>query len=474
MAMTIRLPHVFVLLTMVIMVVSALTWVIPSGQYERVEKTIGDARRTIVVPGTYAAVPRHRSVESVFLPQENTSYSSPVSLIQMFSSIPRGMTKAADIIFLIFIIGGVLGIIQRTGAITGLIYTAIQRYGRSGPLLTVILLFFIGVSASTLGMGEEFIPLIPIFMYLSHQLGYDKIYGVAIVLIGAEAGFAAATTNPFTVQIAQGIAEIPLGQDIVFRIVFFGVIIAVCALYLLWYGRKVYCRPTERAEWGGAAGSVQLERMNRRQAWAMAVCGIIFAALIIAMQFYGWWLAEMSAGFLIMGVLTAIICRLSIGDVSSSFVKGMEEMVVPALVVGFAKGIQVVMEDGMIMDTIIHHAAGVLEGLPRVWAAEGMLVFQSSLNFFIPSGSGQAAATMPLMTPLADLLGISRQTAVFAFTCGDGFSNLIIPTSSVLMAMLAIADVPYGKWLRFILPLFVILMILSGIFLAISVYWNIA
>jgi len=168
--------------------------------------------------------------------------------------------------------------------------------------------------------------------------------------------------------------------------------------------------------------------------------------------------------------LAIIISGLSLKDSATAFVKGMEEMVVAALVVGFARGIEVVLTDGQILDSIIYYAASVLSNFHNIVAAQGMLVFQSTLNFFIPSGSGQAAVTMPLMAPLSDVLGLSRTTAVFAFTCGDGFSNTIIPTSGVLMAMLSLAEIPYPKWLRFMLPLFIYLMILSAIFLGISVF----
>jgi uncharacterized ion transporter superfamily protein YfcC len=188
------------------------------------------------------------------------------------------------------------------------------------------------------------------------------------------------------------------------------------------------------------------------------------------MQVRGWWLNEMSGGFLLMGVIAVAISRLPVSEAVKAFIKGMEDMVVAAMVVGFARGIQVVLLDGQILDTVIYSAASLLRNTSTVASAEGMLVFQSVLNFFIPSGSGQAAVTMPLMAPLSDILGITRQTAVFAFTCGDGFSNSVIPTSGVLMAMLALAKIPYEKWLRFMIPLFLQLILLSAIFLAIAVY----
>jgi uncharacterized ion transporter superfamily protein YfcC len=183
-------------------------------------------------------------------------------------------------------------------------------------------------------------------------------------------------------------------------------------------------------------------------------------------------MSEMAGGFLLIGIVSIFIAGIPINEAARSFVKGMEEMLVAAMVVGFAKGVQVVLEDGQILDTIIFSAANLLQNFHEYFGAAGMLVFQTILNFFIPSGSGQAAVTMPLMAPLADLLGITRQTAVLAFTCGDGFSNMIIPTSGFLMAVLSLAKIPYTKWVKFILPLFLIMMALSFIFIGIAVAIN--
>jgi uncharacterized ion transporter superfamily protein YfcC len=178
----------------------------------------------------------------------------------------------------------------------------------------------------------------------------------------------------------------------------------------------------------------------------------------------------MAGGFFLMGIVAAAAARLPLTDAARAFVKGMEEMLVAALVVGFARGIAVVLSEGMIIDTVVHAAASLLLQVPRHVAVLGMLAYESSLNLLIPSGSGQAAVSMPLMAPLSDILGVSRQTAVFAFTCGDGFSNMIIPTSGILMAMLSLARIPYGRWLRFMMPLFWQLMLLSAIFLTIAVF----
>jgi uncharacterized ion transporter superfamily protein YfcC len=196
---------------------------------------------------------------------------------------------------------------------------------------------------------------------------------------------------------------------------------------------------------------------------------ILFAMILFAVQSMGWGLIEMTGGFFTVGLVTILISGMSGEESMKAFIQGLEVMIVPALIVGFARGIQVVLNEAMVIDTMLHFTAETLQKMPRLLAAEGMLVFQSLLNFLIPSASGQALVTMPLMVPLSDLLGLTRQTAVLAFTAGDGFSNIIIPTNGVLMAMLGIAGVPFEKWFRFILPLFLVLMVIAFLALMVAV-----
>lgn len=468
-----KVPHVFALLTGVILFCSIMTYIMPSGSYEREERTVGGLTRNIVIPGSFTPEPKHISAMSILLGEEAEGQASPVSFLQFLTAIPRGMESAADIIFFIFVIGGVFGILRKTGAITASIRKLISKYGQSGPLLTVILMTVISIGGSTLGMSEEFIPLVPVFLYVSKELGYDRIYGMALVILSAYIGFAAATTNPFTIQIAQGIAEVPLGSGIGFRVVFYVCCLAISLQYILSYGAKIRLDPSASImpndDFNVQAFDMGEVEFDKKHLFILIVGGMLLVGILWAVQSHGWWLAEMGGGFLLIGLAAAIIGGLKLNESAIAFAKGAEEMVVAALVVGFAKGITVVLEDGQIMDSIIFYAASGLEHFNNIFAAEGMFFFQTVLNFFIPSGSGQAATTMPLMAPLADVLGLSRQVAVFAFTCGDGFSNLVIPTSAVLMAMLSLAGIPYNKWLKFVLPLFIRLVLLSMAFIAIAV-----
>jgi len=469
----IEMPHVFTLLTYVIFFTSLLTYIVPSGTFEREEKIIDDTKRTVVIPGTYKDLEKDISLKGIFLGSDVTDKATPVSITGFLSSIPRGLEETADIIFFIFIIGGVFGILQRTGTIMAILQTLMSIFKNSAGLLTFFIMIVIAIGGSTLGMGEEFIPLVPIFILIATRLGYDQIYGLSMVMLAADIGFASATVNPFTVGIANGIAELPLANAVIFRVTFLAVIFSIVFIYVIRYGAKIKKDPSKSLMKGiNYQSDVNVEdivKMDRRH-MAIIISGVaIFSFIIYATIEFHWWFNEMAGGFFLIGIVAIIVSKMKLKDAASAFVKGMEEMVVAALVVGFARGIVVVMNDGQILDTIIYAAANILENFHDIAAAQGMLVFQSILNFFIPSGSGQAAVTMPLMAPLADILEISRTTAVFAFTCGDGFSNTIIPTSGVLMAMLSLAKIPYQNWLKFMFPLFIILLAVSGIFLTISV-----
>lgn len=469
----VKLPHVFVLLTAIIFTCSVLSYIIPSGIFERETKQIGAIKRTLVIPGTYTELLKQYSVKGAIMGEEVEGEATPVSLVGFLSAIPRGMEQAADIIFFIFMIGGVFGILQKTGTIIAFLQKMLDVFGKTPNLLIILLMVVIGIGASTLGMGEELLPLIPLFLIVSKELGYDRIMGVAIVWIAAEIGFAAATTNPYTVQIAQNLAEVPLNSGIAFRIVFFAVTMSISIGYILWYGARIKKDPSKSimSDDKFILDDVSFEKVKFKKNHLIIIfTGVgLFAFIIYAVQYYDWWINEMSGAFFLLGILCVLISRMTLSDATSAFIKGMEEMVVAALVVGFARGVQVVLQEGQILDTIINTAASNLQEFPKYVAASGMLLFQSSLNFFIPSGSGQAAVTMPLMAPLADLIGITRQTAVFAFTSGDGFSNMIIPTSGILMAVLSLAKVPFVKWVKFVLPLFIICMLLSSLFLYIAI-----
>ncbi|MGK7396848.1 MAG: YfcC family protein [Candidatus Cyclobacteriaceae bacterium M3_2C_046] len=469
-----KIPHVFIFLSAIILFCSILTYIVPSGQYERTTKTYNQIEQTVIVPGSYQEIPKYFSLIGLVLGVNIEGKASPTSLLGLFSSIPKGMNQAASLIFFVFTIGAVFNLIQSTGTINIIVFKLLRKFKNSPILLTFILFTVFALSATFLGMGAEFIPLIPILLILSKEMGYDRLFGVSVLLVPMGIGWSTAITNPFTVQIAQKIAELPIGSGIVLRIIMFIVCFLIGFAFLTFYGRKIKNDSSKSMMAHDAFlldQSVVLEDkpFTKRHFWIIFSAVVLFGLILFAVQTMGWGLIEMTGGFFIVGLLTILISGKSGDESMEEFIKGLQIMIVPALIVGFARGIQVVLQEGLIIDTILFHAASVLREMPTLVAAEGMYLFQTFLNFFIPSASGQAMVSMPLMVPLADLLGITRQTAVLAFISGDGFSNMIIPTNGVLMAILSIALVPFGKWFKFILPLFVVLSVLAAVFLSIAV-----
>jgi len=411
-----RVPHVLALLTFIVLVASILTYIIPSGQYERETKVINDQPRTLLVPGTYQSLRKSYGIKDVLITTADGSndadgapIAKPTSLHGFLSSIPRGLAESQDIVFFIFIIGGALGVVQRTGAITAAIRKMLDHLGHSSVLMTIVVMVVLAIGGSTLGMGEEFIPLVPVFLMLSRQLGYDRIYAMALGFLSADVGFTAATTNPFTVQVAQGIAQLQPVSGWPLRSVFFVAAITLTLIHVLRYGARIKANPAASLasfdeagdEGGDDLTSFDDHPFTHRHLWILVSCGVIFAGVLVAVQELNWWMEDMAGGFVLMGIIAAIIGRLSINEAAESFAHGMRDMVVAAIVVGFARAIAVVFDEAHVMDTIIHSAAGMLESVPRYVSVEGMLIFQATLNFWIPSGSGQAAVTMPLMAPLA-------------------------------------------------------------------------
>lgn len=460
---TIKIPHVFIFLSGIVLFCAILTYIIPSGTYERTTKKIGHIEQTVLIPGSYHELPKHFSLKGIILGEQVEGMASPVSILGLFSSIPKGMNQAAALIFFVLIIGAVFNLIQHTGTINVIMFRLMAKFREKPFILFFGIYLALSASSSFMGMGQEFIPLIPIFLLIAKETGRDRLFGISLYLLPVFIGWTCAITNPFTVQIAQSIAELPIGSGMLLRIVLFIVCFIIGFYYLMRYGNRV------KGNWNKSimgeaefllSEDFQLEDkpITKRHVLIVLVALILFAMILYAVQTMGWGLIQMTGGFFAVGLSTIAISGMSNDEAMKAFVKGLELMIVPALIVGFARGIQVVMIEGQIVDTILFYTSATLQELPKTVAVEGMFVFQSFLNFFIPSASGQALVSMPLMVPLADLIGVSRQMSVLAFILGDGFSNIIIPTNGVLMAILGIAMVPFEKWFRFVFPLFLILM----------------
>ncbi|QQE75392.1 YfcC family protein [Brevibacillus composti] len=432
--------NVFVLLFAVLAISVILTYVIPAGEYARVDVN----GRSVVDAQSF-----------------QFTESSPVKPLGLVNSVHTGMEEASGIIFFVLIIGGTFGILTATGAIEALIVTLSKKLQNQEKWLIPIMMFFFAMGGSLMGMAEETIPYIAIMIPLAIALGFDAITGAAIVLVGASVGFTSAVMNPFTIGVAQGLAELPTFSGAAYRIGIFVVMYIASVAFVYRYAMKVK-RDRGYGFFGNFEGKNATEMfsgdavLTTRHKVILSFFALNFCVLAYGVIKYGWYITEIAGLFLLLGIIIGIAGKLPANTVVDSFIKGAAGVLAGALVIGVARAIVVVLNDGHILDTILYYAAALINEIPPALTAFGMLVLQTIISFIVPSGSGMAALTMPIMTPLADLVGVTRQTAVLAYQFGDGISNIFVPTSGYFMAGLAIAGIPWVRWMKWILPLLAI------------------
>ncbi|WZL73970.1 YfcC family protein [Clostridiaceae bacterium 35-E11] len=449
-----KVPHVYVILLAFIAICTILTYIIPAGQYEMIENASG---RTVVDPDSFQYIE-----------------STPLGLFDFLKSVPKGMAETAEIIFFIFIVGGAFAVVEATGAIeAGLGKITKTMAGKERAIIPIIMLAF-SLGGAVFGMAEETLPFIPIMVTLAIALGFDSLTGVGMVLAGAGAGFAGAFMNPFTIGVAQGIAELPLFSGIGFRVVAYLCMTTLAISFVYWYAGRVRKNPklSIMHDFDQTREDVlDLSVLKDFTAKDKSILLIVLATiglLIFGVVQYGWYIQEISALFLGMAIVVSIVGKLGLNGFAEKFIDGMANLAGGALVVGFARAILVVMTEGHILDTILYSTSGAVSQLPSTLAALGMYIFQCFLNYLVPSGSGQAAVSIPILAPLSDLVGVTRQTAVLAYQFGDGISNIFTPTSGYFMAGLALAKVPWSKWAKWILPLILLEYLLGGILVTIA------
>ncbi len=450
-----KVPHTLVLLFGMIVVALLLTYILPQGQFERIEH---DGHQVVVA----------ESFQTV----ENPELLSPWSV---FLAIPKGFAAAQGIIFFVFLIGGAFGVFRATGAADALIGFLLRKMGGAPALLVAGGLVVFAAGSSSIGMAEEYLPFVPLLVALSIGLGFDAVTAVGILCVGYAIGYGTALINPFTVLIAQDIAGLVPTSGKAYRLVLSVLFLGIGFEHLWRYARRVKADPAkslvadiESDSDGTVAGKESLD-LTRSHILTILITFGFLVVLVIGLQQYEWYLVEMGALFVGLTVVLGIVARLGFDTTAKEFCKGAAELTTTALLIGFARTIQIVLDDGLVVDTIIHGVAQPLESLGPHAAAVGMMVVQSLCNFFIPSGSGQAFVTMPIMAPLADLVGVTRQVAVLAYQFGDGFTNILVPTNPVLIGILTMARIPYDRWLRFILPFMIKVWVVGALALVVAV-----
>ncbi|WP_235888740.1 YfcC family protein [Ruoffia tabacinasalis] len=447
----VRMPHTYVLLFSFIIIAAILSWIVPAGEFERV--MVGE--REIINPDSFAHVA-----------------SNPQGIFEVLKSIPRGFARTQGISYFLFVTGGSFLIINKTGMIESALSRIVSSLKDKEALVIPVVVLIMGLAGSTIGLSEETIVFIALGVSLARAIGYDSLIGVGMIGLGAGVGFTSGFMNPFSVGVAQSIAELPLYSGIELRLVLFTVLWIVTSLYLIIYGKRVKADLTNSIVYDEemkARNHADFQDLNTTENIEFTTKQKIIAAVFVGgfvVIAYGvmsldWFITEIGAVFLGMGLISGLIYGMRPEDLADNFIEGAKDMMYAALIVGLAQSLVIIMEDAMILDTLINGLTGAISNLPSVLSAAGMYVVQIIINFFISSGSGQAAVTMPIMVPLADALDVTRQTAVLSYQLGNGFLDSIMPMSGILMAQLAIADIPYKKWVKFAMPL-------MGIWLAIG------
>lgn len=441
--MRLRFPHPLVLLVAFTLVAAIASWILPAGQFERqLDETTG---RETVVPGTYHAVE-----------------PNPVTAFQTAVAIPRGMVDAGAVVFFVFLVGGSFAVVERTGALERAVNWLVAKLQRREQLVIPICCIAFGAAGALMQMAEELLAFIPVLLLLTRRLGFDRLTAVAMSM-GASAVCAAfSPIDPFMAGIAMQVAGLPPLAGAGFRLAFLLLALFFWTWSLMRHARETRTTP----EHTGIAEPVSL---GWRHGFILALVLATFAMLVIGVKQFEWGFEQLSALFLVMGVLAGLVGGLKLNGTADALVDGFRTMAFAALLIGFARAIFVVLDHGRIIDTIVHGLVQPIADLPVAISAFGMMVAQTLIHFPVPSTSGQAVLTLPVLVPLSDLIGLSRQVTVLAYQYGAGLCELITPTNGALMAMLAGAGVTYPGWLRFYLPRYAALVGLAIIAMLVAI-----
>ncbi|MFC3123128.1 YfcC family protein [Agaribacter flavus] len=453
-----KVPHTLVLLLAMMLLAYVATWLVPQGFFETVTLENG---RQAVVPNTY------------------TTAETQIRLTPMdfFVAIPRALAAAQDVIFFVFIVGGVLAIARATGTVDALIGNLLERFGTRPYMLVFMVIFCFALASGAIGTAGEYIPFVLILVGLCKAMRLDAMTAVGMVVVGYGIGYGVSAFNPFTVMIAQQIADLPLYSGIELRIALILPFVLIGFHHVWRYAKMVQLDPGRSYTKGlpcplDNSNNADYPSLNSRH--KLILFGLVFAIGIAVwgISQHGWYLYQLGAVFIIWGIFTVIVGQLSANVAANKFIEGVQDLATTAILIGIARGIALIMEDGQILHSLVHGMSIPLSYLGAEAAAVGMFIMQTLLNLFIPSGSGQAYVTMPLMVPVGDIIGVNRQIAVLAYQFGDGFSNMIVPTNAVLMGIIGMAGVPYHLWFKFCFPLMLKLSLAAAIVLVGAVVFD--
>ncbi|WP_186764446.1 YfcC family protein [Pistricoccus aurantiacus] len=446
------MPHIYAILFVFIAIASIATYFVPAGMYERIP---GPNGRITIDADSFQFID-----------------ASPVGFVDFMLAIPNGLMSAGQVVFFTFMIGGMFMVLHRTGIIEIGVDKLSRRFAHRSLVLIPILMTVFAIIATLIGTQELALVYVPVILPLMIALRFDSVTAAAVALCATTAGFTTGVLNPINTGLGQQLSNLPLYSGFGLRVLAFIVFLSVAVFFVMRYARKVRqdssfslmaddeAEAEKRSHFQHATDEGALTA-NTRQKWAAFATFAFLILLVYGVLAQGWFMMEMAGLFIIMGIVVGVIAGLNIEEICEGFNKGFRDVLVGAMIAGIARGVAVVLEDGQIMDTLVYGLGNLVGELPSLFSAIGMYLAQLGFNFVVPSGSGQALVTMPIMAPLSDLVGVTRQTAVFAYQLGDGIGNILYPTSGYFMATLAIAGVPWQKWVKFFFPLFCVWVLIS-------------
>lgn len=450
-------PHAFIILFGIIVLMGILTYIVPAGEYYRMEVD----GRTIIDPNSFHYIER-----------------TPATLFDIFTSIPKGINEASALITMIILIGAAIRVFDGSDAIRAAIMKLYELLGdeKSSSILIVIMVFFGGIGAFP-SILEGVIPFAPLAIGIALALGYDMLVGIAISLGATVVGWTAGPTNAYTTGIGQMLGGLPVFSGIGFRILILLVLMLILIIFVLRYAKIIKKNPTKSLVYEINTDHIPDYRgshieFTKKHKLVLLTFALTVFFVVLGVTKWNWSLLEMSAVYIIGAIVGGLITGYSASKIIEEMLEGGKTIFVGIIAIGLARGIGVVMAEANLTDTLVHAIATGLEGLPTKVTAIAIFFVQTIINFFIPSGSGKAMVTLPVMLPVADLIDLNRQIAILAFQLGDGLSSLCFPTVGALVAFLMYAKVPFNKWLKFIMPFMLISWIVSIIVLIIAVSIN--
>ncbi|MEG0514908.1 MAG: YfcC family protein [Cetobacterium sp.] len=448
-------PHTYVIIFGLILFATLLTWIVPAGSFPRIKDAV--TGKTVIVADQFSFI-------------KNT----PVSIMDVPLKVVSGLNKSSSIIFLILIVGGAFHVILKTGMFQALTTKVTKFFANKEELIIPAFTSIFALACMTMGVNT-FIGFAPVAIMLARSMGYDAIVGVSMVILGGAIGFSTGTFNPFTTGVAQALAGLPLFSGLGYRIFCFAVYLIVTNIYIIKYAKKVKKNPElsvvyelEQQENDFKKDENAFPEIQKKHYLVLAIVLVLFGLLVYGGANWHWGLNESAAVFIWMGILGGLAYGFTPSTIAKEFVSGAKGLIFGALIIGLARTISIILDDGKILDTAVYYLGNGLAALPQILQSIGMFLMQLFINGLVTSGSGQAAVTMPIMLPVADMIGMTRQTAVLAFNFGDGLSNYVLPTSSALMGFLAIANISYEDWMKYMGKLFGIWVVTGAILIIIA------